>query len=627
MANSDIEEIKSRINIVDFIGQYLRLQKAGANWKANCPFHNEKTPSFMVHEEKQIWHCFGCGKGGDVFGFLMEMDALDFKEALKVLADKAGVELKQYKHEKEQATDKNKILEILELAAKFYETQLWKGMGKDKILKYLRGRALEDETIKGFRLGYAPPGWRNLITFLTSRGYKIEDIARTGLLVQKMQENQKSIRQLADKNQNEIENLNNNVTGYKLQDTGCYDRFRDRIIFPITDLAGKAIGFSARVAPGGDESQAKYVNTPETIVYHKSKVLYGIDKAKREMKEKDEAVLVEGNMDVIAAHQAGIQNTIAVSGTALAPEQLEIIKRYAQNLKMFFDMDEAGKAAARRSAEMALQKGLNVYIIESSEGKDAADLVSKDPQMFLKSVAEAQPAMEYFFHAIFSGFDRNDSIKKKEIARAGLNLISNISNEIEKSHWIKKMAEALEVDYKLLTDALIKSERRKNRPVSELREEEKGVARGGRIETIITSIIGLMLSFPEVWKKAAAGQYKEKNLSENNYYQILLEKGELSNFEISRLLVMMDDEELKKYFSSLSFENRYRFGEKGDVDEFDSEKALKQFELYVVELKRETLKKKLGEILADIKKAEAKGSKAEKKILIDEFNKLAKDLK
>ena len=310
--NSDIEEIKSRLNIADIIGEYIRLDKAGANYRARCPFHNEKTPSFMVSAEKQIWHCFGCQKGGDIFGFVMEIEGLDFKETLKLLAEKAGVALKKTDFKAE--SKKTRTLEILELATKFYETQLWSGAGKIKILNYLKDRGLQKESIKEFRLGYAPAGWRNILTFLIGRGYSAQEIEKTGLLVKK--------------------------------DNGdFYDRFRDRIIFPIADPMGKVVGFSARVAPGGDESQAKYVNTPESEVYHKSKALYGIDKAKGEIKSKNFALLVEGNMDVVAAAQAGIKNTVAVSGTALTPDQINIVKRYTNNLKMFFDMDKAGEEA------------------------------------------------------------------------------------------------------------------------------------------------------------------------------------------------------------------------------------------------------------------------------------------
>ncbi len=598
MTNPVVEEIKSRISIVDFIGQYLRLAKAGANWKALCPFHHEKTPSFMVNEEKQIFHCFGCGKSGDIFSFLMEMEALDFKEALKILADKAGVQLTQYKPE---ITDsKNKVLEILELSTKFYETQLWKGAGKEKILGYLRERGIKDNAIKEFRLGYAPPGWRNLLKFLVDQGYKIEDIAKTGLLVEK------EAGSLAEK---------------------YYDRFRDRIIFPISDIIGKIIGFSARVAPGGDESQAKYVNTPETIVYHKSRVLYGIDKAKKEIKDKDQVVLVEGNMDVIASSQAGIKNVVAISGTALTPEQLEILKRYTQNLKIFFDMDAAGEAAIRRSAEIAFPKSLNVCIISPEEGKDAAEIVQKDPKILLDAVEKAIPAMEYFLAKIFSRYDKERVADKKKIAADALDLIKSIGNEIERSHWTKKLANELGVEDKILADALRKIQLENKVTGTKRSPEEPEIISEERAGVIRKKIIGLMLAYPNVWKEVLNNYGEKSFLLEDNLFQILFGNGPEADFEIGKLLVIIKDEPLKELFRELAFKNKYQFDEKTGVEEFDPDKARELAGHYIYELKKEIKKKKMEDILKDIKKAEAGGDRKELQFLMEEFNKLSKKFK
>ncbi|MCX6765832.1 MAG: DNA primase [Candidatus Moranbacteria bacterium] len=597
MVNSVVDEIKSRLNIIDFIGQYLRLQKAGANFRALCPFHREKTPSFMVSEEKQIWHCFGCGKGGDIFGFLMEMEALDFKEALKVLADKAGVQLKEYRPE--IAGSKNKILEILELATKFYETQLWKGMGKDKILNYLHERGLKDETIKEFRLGYAPLGWRNILKFLTERGYKIEDIAGTGLLVKK-EENDK----------------NSNATSY-------YDRFRDRIIFPISDALGKVVGFSARVSPGGDESQAKYVNTPETMVYHKSKILYGVDKAKKEIKEKNSAVLVEGNMDVIAASQAGIKNTVAVSGTALTGDQLDILKRYSENIIMLFDMDSAGEEAIARSSEICFQKGINARIVRLPEGKDAAELAKKDPQLFADSLKKSVSSMEYLLGKILARCDKTKAEGKKTIAKEALNLIRYFSSEIEKNHWIKKLARELEVEDKVLAGALGKT--RAGRKTKE-EEEKKEVTFQERADTIREKIVGLILAFPAVWNKVAVRYGDDDYLKDDEFLQILFRGGSLSDFKIENLLATFDDDDLKKLFRKLSFEAKYHFSEHSEMQEIDSDQAETLAEQYFAELKKEIGKKKLANIARDIRKAEEQGNKEELELLVKEFSKFSQGL-
>ncbi|MCD6149615.1 DNA primase [bacterium] len=611
--NSSVEDIKSRINIVDFIGEYVKLQKAGVNWKALCPFHNEKTPSFVVSEEKQIWHCFGCGKGGDIFSFLMEMEGVDFKEALKVLAEKAGVELARYGYNPQAAASKNRTLEILELASKFYEKQLWDGSGKEKILGYLRERSLKDKTIKEFRLGYAPPGWRNILKFLINRGYGLEEILKTGLLVQRT-------------TNNEQQTTNNE------QGNSCYDRFRNRIIFPIADVMGRVVGFSARVAPGGDESQAKYVNTPETEAYHKSAALYGIDKAKQEIKDKKFVLLVEGNMDVIASHQAGIKNTVAVSGTALTPRQLDILKRYSGNIKMFFDMDEAGQAAALRSAELAFQKDINVSIVRLEKGKDAADAVKENPKEFLEAVKNSVLAMEYFFRQAFEKHNKDSARGKKMIAEELLNIIKNFSNEIEKTHWVKKLAQRLEVDEKILLDTLNKAAAREfigkaNRENEE--DEGEFLAEEKKSKIIGRKIIGLALANPRAWKKIVkeeANKFRALFRSDGLFMEILT-KGAPAEFGFEKFLTLLDNETQRKIARKLYFEARYQFEENQEIKENSLKNSWPLIEQYLKDVEKELYKEKLKAIIKDIEKAEKAGDKNMAGILMKEFSKISKKLK
>ncbi|HLC95083.1 MAG TPA: DNA primase, partial [Patescibacteria group bacterium] len=435
MSDGTIEEIKARLNIVEFIGSYVRLEKSGAHWKACCPFHQERTPSFMVNEEKNMWHCFGCGKGGDVFAFVMEMESLEFRETLQMLAERAGVELPQYKGETKNKETKEKIYDLLELATKFYEKQLWDGAGKDMILVYLRGRGLSDDSIKKFRLGYAPDGWRHLLEFLTGKGFSIQDIEASGLIVKKSQEWQTSSIQ--------------HPASYS-----HYDRFRDRITFPIFDILGRVIGYSARVSPGSDESQAKYINTPETDVYHKSRILYGLFQAKQAMKQAGATVIVEGNMDVIAMHQAGIANTVAVSGTALTPEQLVIIKRYGNDVKLFFDMDEAGQKAARKSAELALEKELSVSIVAFTSGKDASDMGKENEEQLREAVAKSIPALRYFLDASLAQYDRTTSDGKRKIVDVCTALLLFVTNPIERAHWIQVLSREIQMDEKLIASVV-----------------------------------------------------------------------------------------------------------------------------------------------------------------------------
>ncbi|MFH0969211.1 MAG: CHC2 zinc finger domain-containing protein [Patescibacteria group bacterium] len=616
--NSAVEDIKSRINIVDLIGEYVRVQKAGASWKALCPFHREKSPSFMINEEKQIWHCFGCNKGGDVFGFLMEIEGIEFKEAMKILAEKTGVELPKFsKNQIVLADSRKKILEILELAMKFYEKQLWDGAGKEKILSYLRERGLTDNSIREFRLGYAPNGWRNLLDFLIKRGYSIEEINKTGLLVNKSVNNeQESVNN----------NLNNKDTGHWSLVAGhCYDRFRDRIIFPIMDVMNNVVGFSARVAPGGDETQAKYVNTPETEVYHKSKVLYGINRAKQEIKGKNSVIIVEGNMDVIAAHQAGVKNTVAVSGTALTPDQVDTLKRYANKFKMLFDMDNAGEKATERSAEVCFQKDVNVSVITLSGGKDVAEIVQKNPKEFIEAEESAVPIMDYFFGTFFRKYDKNKVEDKKIIASGLLSMIKNFGNAIEKSHWIKKLSEKIEVGENILLETLKKAEKRikggNNFEAVETRKNLKS-----RTEIIQEKIAGIMLNFPPAWKDISNDISKKEYLENNRQLFPIFEMAEGAQYKFENFISLINKKEEKDFFQNLYFETRY-IREEEEFAENDFSDANDQIEYLLGELKKEENKNKLNVIFKDIKKAEENKDKEGKMLLINEFDKLSKENK
>lgn len=589
--NTDLEEIKTRLNIVDVLGEYIRLEKAGANFRANCPFHNEKTPSFMVSEEKQIWHCFGCQKGGDIFGFVMEMEGLEFREALKVLAEKAGVKLANFNPKK--AEEKNRTLEILELATKWYEYQLWNGPGKTKILAYLRDRGLKDETIKEFRLGYAPRGWDNMIKFLTKRGYKKEEIAKTGLLVKK-------------------ENNND-----------YYDRFRERIMFPIADYSGKVLGYSARVAPGGDESQAKYVNTPETEAYHKSRVLYGIDKAKGEIRNNNYALLVEGNMDVIASWQSGIKNTVAVSGTALTIDQIGIIKRYTKNLKMFFDMDSAGETATKKSIKMALAGDMEVKVVQLPQGKDAADLAKEDPKKLLEAVRESLPAMEYIVKKTMSKHDPKDGTGKKKIVDELVEMLLMLENAVEKNHWIKKIASLINIDESALTDT-IKKANLKNRTESfqKVGDKEEFFAAKDKLEMLTDELISLALISKEAWEKMALLSQKS-SLPKDRLLSTMLEKGPGVGFNFEKLVSALDDQKERERAEKLFFKKKYRLDLNNNLEEISLSDPDKELSGVVREIEREIKKEELAKIAADLKLAEERKDRGAVNFLRTELKRIS----
>jgi DNA primase len=429
MQDSIVPEIKAKLDIVDVVGSYVRLTKAGTHWKALCPFHNEKTPSFTVNQERQIFHCFGCGKGGDIFSFIEEIEGVDFREALTLLAERAGVEILKYRGagtEDDGRSDRTK--EILELSTKFFEKQLWDGEGSKAALPYLRKRGISDESIRIFRLGYSLPGWRHLHDFLVSRGYRSEELERAGLVIAKEGR------------------------------SGYYDRFRGRIMFPVSDIVGRVVGYSARVTPGSDDRQAKYINTPETPAYHKGRILYGAYQAKQAIKSSDASILVEGQMDVIACHQAGITNAIAASGTALTGEQLDILKRYGKEIRLFFDMDGAGQAAAWKSCLLALEKEMLVSVVSLPEGKDAADAALENPDDLRNAVSASVPAARYFLSRSVSENDVRTSEGKRAVAERYAPLLLAMSNRIDRDFWQRELADAIGVDERALLPTIRSAE-------------------------------------------------------------------------------------------------------------------------------------------------------------------------
>jgi DNA primase len=413
-----IEQIKTRLDVVDVISGYVKVQKAGANFKVCCPFHNEKTPSFFISPERQIWHCFGCGKGGDIFGFVKEIEGVEFPEALRILAQRAGVQLQEFDPKARNA--KTRLLESVELATKFFEKQLWESPSGQHALTYLRERGLTDETIRTFRLGWAPNDWHALGMFLSSRRFTDRECADAGLIIQR---NGKQ-----------------------------YDRFRSRITFPIADVNGQVVGFSARIfetekSLARDVEPAKYINTPQTLIYDKSRILYGLDKARVPARGAGRCVLVEGNMDAIMSFQGGVQNVVATSGTALTPSHLKLLGRYTTNLDFCFDTDQAGMLATRRGIGLALSQNFTVNIVEigDAECKDPADFVKKYGEKWQTIVIKSKPVIEYYFDKACAGYNPQSAEHKKNIIGTLAPLVRRLASAVEQSHWVSRLAAFLRV--------------------------------------------------------------------------------------------------------------------------------------------------------------------------------------
>jgi DNA primase len=416
-----VEQVKSRLDVVDVISGYLKVQKAGRNYKARCPFHNEKTPSFYISPERQSWHCFGCNKGGDMFSFVQEIEGIEFVEAMRLLAGKAGVQVEERRPQDTQAkSQRQALLAVVELCTKFFEKQLWHGISGAKALAYLRERGLTDDTIKAWRLGWAPNDWRALTGFLHDQNVAPELAVGAGMAIER--------------------------TGR------ITDRFRSRIMFPIADANAQVVGFTGRVfgaevAVNG-EPLAKYANTPQTAIYDKGRVLFGLDKAKTHIRSSDACLLVEGNVDAIMSWQAGAPNVVASSGTALTPDQLRMLGRYSTNLDMCFDTDQAGKTATRRGIGLALAQNFSVRIltIRDAECKDPADYIKKYGQKWGDVVASAKPALQYYYDEATAAFDPGSAQSKKNIVAAMGPLITRLVSKVEQGHWIGQLATLLRAE-------------------------------------------------------------------------------------------------------------------------------------------------------------------------------------
>jgi DNA primase len=415
MYSSVIEEIKSRLDIVEVVSQYIKLQKSGANYKAPCPFHSEKKGSFFVSTTKQIWHCFGCQKGGDIFGFVKEIEGVEFGDALRILANRAGVELKKQTPEAAQLkTERERLYEACELAAKFYEKQLESSKAGLEAKHYLLSRGLSEQSIKEWRVGYAPDSWHGLGNFLTSSGYQNGEIEKAGL-------------------------------GIRSESGSVHDRFRGRIMFPIFDLNSQVVGFGGRIMQAKSPDEAKYINTPGTLLYDKSRILYGLDKARVEIKKKNACILVEGYTDVIMSVQSGIANVVSSSGTALTLFQLKIMKRYTDNLILGYDMDLAGDTANKRGIDLAVNEGFGVRVVRPPyEGKDPADVIQDNPEEWKKAVESTKSIMEYYFENALAGNDTSTPEGKKNIMKTLLPSIKKFDNQVEQSYWLKILAHEID---------------------------------------------------------------------------------------------------------------------------------------------------------------------------------------
>lgn len=594
MPDSQVEEIKNRLDIVEIIGEYVsNMKQAGGNWKGLCPFHNEKTPSFMVSRDKQIWHCFGCGEGGDVISFVQKIENIEFPEALKILAKRAGVTLRY--EDKGLSNQKTKLLDILEAAARFYHHNLLQTAEAEPARNYLFGkRVLSEDTVEKFFLGFAPNSWDSAIKFLHGKGFSENDIFLAGLSVKKE------------------------------RGSGFYDRFRERIMFPIRDIHGHVVGFTARLMPEAEKKEnagGKYVNTPQTLVYDKSRVIYGLDFAKQEIKKENLAVMVEGNMDVIASHQAGVQNVVASSGTAMTVEQVNLLKRYSPNLAISFDADLAGSTAAMRGIDVALKEGINIKVIMLSPevGKDPDDYIKKDPNLWREVITNAMAFMDYYIKKTLNGLDLRKVEDKKKAAKTLLAQVVKIPDKVEQNFYLEKLGNILGVPEQVLRESLPHEKIAAN----PARPDKKNVvtAAKNRPSLLAERLIALILKYPRqlslVVDYLEPFMFPEEMLKEIYkglilYYNKSVDKSDLSGI----LEYFSGDPVSKKYAETLLLLAEKDFADFGE-EEIGNE-ILQNAKL----LREDYIKNEQRRLQAEMKKAEENKEIGRIKELAEEFNKL-----
>ena len=490
--NNNVEQIKERLNIVDVVGDYIKLEKAGINYKACCPFHNEKTPSFFISPDRDSFKCFGCGEGGDIFTFVEKYEGVDFKGSLKILAEKAGVELK--KENPKKISEKNRIYDILEKSTLFFQNNLLKNK---EALKYLKKRGIEDKIIKQFRLGYALNEWQSIYDYLKKEGYSDIEIEKAGMIKKKD------------------------------RGVGFYDRFRNRVIFPLFDNSNRPMAFSGRlfeINQGENKDMAKYLNSPETILFNKSNILYAYNFAKNTMRKSDFSIVVEGQMDLLMCHQAGYTNTVASSGTSLTVGHLKLLKRFSDKMVLAFDGDEAGFKSACKASKLALLNNMEVRLMKIPNGMDPADLILNNKKEWKKSLKNAKHIIDFYLEKLIDEIKDRRKLGNK-VQKSVLPYVALVKSEIEKANFVEGIAKKLEIPVQAIRSELnkIKIELPKdlkydsNEMIDELiiREESHLEGKLERKNNIIRQLSGLYW-----WQKKIKKPILEMELFENNLINI-----------------------------------------------------------------------------------------------------------
>ncbi|MFW5979762.1 MAG: DNA primase [Halanaerobiales bacterium] len=518
-----VNEVKERVDIVDVVSDYVNLKKTGKNYKALCPFHKEKTPSFTVNPTKQFYYCFGCGAGGDVFNFLMEIENITFKESLKLLTDRAGLEMPdQSEADRKRAKLREKLFKLNDLAAKFYNYLLQEHKVGKQALEYLENRGFDENDINRFKLGFAPDKWDSLLNFLVNKGYKPQNLVKAGLIIKK----------------------NNNK---------LYDRFRNRVIFPIFNIRGEVLAFGGRIL---DEkiSQPKYLNSPETLIYDKGKSLYGLNNAHSSFRKKNEAIVMEGYTDVLTAHKFNIKSAVASLGTSLTSKQARLLKRYVSSVYIAYDADTAGTGATLRGLDILKNEGLKVRVIVLPPNEDPDDFIQdKGEKAFLKLKEKALTLVEFKVNQILNKYNVEDPEDKINITHNVVEIIAELEDPVEREIYSQQIAQKLDLDTNLIYSEVErkyknnnkKDKNDKNRYTKNVNKTK--TANSINILRLEKNILKTYIDYPEIRnfikEKLEAKHFQNK--SNQNIFKLLKKK------KITEDLSWIEDINNKKLYNSI----------------------------------------------------------------------------
>jgi DNA primase len=463
---SVITEVKQRLDIVELVSEYVTLQKAGRNFKGLCPFHSEKHPSFFVFPEQQSWHCFGaCGTGGDIFSFIMKKEGVDFGQALRLLAQRVGVTLgPREAASKVEDEKKERLFKINEAATEYYHHLLLSTKAGEAARSYLARRKVMPETIKDFRLGFSPDAWEPLKNYLVGNGYPEEELVEVGLIVEK-------------------------------EEGGSYDRFRNRLMFPICDIQDRVTGFGARVL---DDSLPKYINSPQTSIFDKGSILYGLDRARSAIRKRNFVIIVEGYMDVLTAHQHDWQNIIGSMGTSLTERQVEGIKKLTNNITLALDADLAGEEATLRGKAILAYSNAEANVILLPPGKDPDEVIRENPALWQKLVEQAMPILDFAFQSVISKVDINKARDKSLAVQKLLPSIYGIKDPVQQSHYLRKLARELKIEESAIRAALRESKAGRKKPQISKPTEQSRLAHQLVSSPIEEYCLALLLQYPEL---------------------------------------------------------------------------------------------------------------------------------